>query len=263
MHNIENVFNDFSEISPIPDFITDPEKAAADAVSDLDGNIGKNSDESSWLEDLFEKIFSPVTDLFHHDKEGVDTETISLSPPTDVDFNMEVDYDIEGAAEDWHWQTTDHTCAVCSQEFIINEFTDLNVTEDQLSLIAESAGWLSEEGTPPEYVGNLLELFGIDTVTNYEGTFADLKNTLDQGGRVIVGVDSSVLWTEGFDNYPVTGADHALEVIGIDNSDSGDIRIIINDSGDNDGCAKSYPIDEFMEAWSGSGFYMVSAFPKD
>lgn len=112
-------------------------------------------------------------------------------------------------------------------------------------------------------MGNLLEHFGIDTQTNYEGSIQDIKRTFDQGGRVIVAVDSMALWVDGFGTYPIYGADHAIVVIGIDDSDPLDVQVIVNDSGIEGGSGRAIPYLEFMEAWAPSGGFMVSAFPGD
>ena len=79
------------------------------------------------------------------------------------------------------------------------------------------------------------------------------------------GVPSSgmALWVDGYGNYPIYGADHAVQVIGIDDSNPQDVRVIINDSGIENGCGRSVPYLEFMESWMPSGGFMVSAFPAD
>lgn len=222
-----------------------------------------NEGDASWLQTLVQRIVSPVIDVFEGSENGCETERIA---PSDVQEQAEEGieaHDIEEATEQWHVQDGDYSCAVCTQQFIINEFTDLDVSEEQLCTIAEENGWFEPEaGTAPEDIGNLLELYGIDTQTNYEGSIEEIKSTLDQGGRVIVAVDSMVLWVDGFGNYPVYGMDHAIEVIGIDDSDPLDVRVIINDSGIEGGCGRSVPYLEFMEAWAPSGGFMVSAFPN-
>ena len=138
--------------------------------------------------------------------------------------------------------------------------------EDFVTQLREGSRFDSE-CTNQEFMVNFarryLELYGIDTQTNYEGTIQDIKAALDQGGRVIVAVDSMVLWTDGFGNYPVYGMDHAIEIIGIDDSDPLDVRVIVNDSGIEGGCGQSIPYLEFMEAWAPSGGFMVSAYPND
>ena len=230
--------------------------------------IGKTTelgeDDASWLETLVHRIVSPIVDLFDGSEDGFDTERIAPADTREQAPEGIEAHDVEEAVEEWHVQESDYSCAVCSQQFIINEFMGLDMTEEQLCKIAEAQGWLSPElGTAPRDVGNLLELFGIDTHTNYEGSMSDIKNTLDQGGRVIVAVDSMVLWTEGYGNYPVYGMDHAIEVIGIDDSNPNDIRVIINDSGIENGGGRSVSYLEFMEAWQPSGGFMVSAFPNE
>lgn len=228
--------------------------------------IGKTAEldegDASWLETLVHRMVAPIADIFDHSEEGNDSGAI-FPQKAEAAGNGETEaYSITEAVEEWHVQEGDNSCAVCSQQFIINEFKDLDLTEEQLCDIAEENGWFDpENGTSPSDVGKLLEHFGIETQVNYEGGIDNIKETLSQGGRVIVAVDSMVLWVDGFGNYPVYGADHAIEVIGIDDSDPQDVKVIINDSGTEDGCGQSVPYQEFMEAWTPSGGFMVSAFP--
>ena len=258
---------EFNEFGEQPN-LEIPQATTESVVDSTMLEIGKttelNEDDASWLETLVQRIVSPIIDLFDGDEEGFDTERISPFDRREQPSEGIEAHDVEEAVEEWHVQEKDYSCAVCSQQFIINEFMDLNLTEEQLCKIAEAQGWLNPElGTSPRDVGNLLELFGIDTHTSYEGSMNDIKNTLDQGGRVIVAVDSAVLWTEGYGNYPVYGMDHAIEVIGIDDSNPNDIRVIINDSGIENGGGRSVSYLEFMEAWQPSGGFMVSAFPNE
>lgn len=258
---------EFNEFGEQPN-LEIPQATTESVVDSTMLEIGKttelNEDDASWLETLVQRIVSPIIDLFDGDEEGFDTERISPFDRREQPSEGIEAHDVEEAVEEWHVQENDYSCAVCSQQFIINEFMDLNMTEEQLCKIAEAQGWLNPElGTSPRDVGNLLELFGIDTHTSYEGNMNDIKNTLDQGGRVIVAVDSAVLWNEGYGNYPVYGMDHAIEVIGIDDSNPNDIRVIINDSGIENGGGLTVSYLEFMEAWQPSGGFMVSAFPND
>lgn len=253
----------FEQIQHAADATVDTNAEANTAQLMRDLKAFKLDDEGkAWIESLFDRILHPASDTFKQ-AEDIDTE---LLPPAEQQEASEsiAENHIDEAVENWHMQDGENSCAVCSQQFIINEFTGLDMTEAQLSEIAQAQGWFDPEtGTAPEDVGNLLALFGIDTQVNYEGDISCIKDTLDQGGRVIVGVDSMVLWVDGFGNYPIYGADHAIEVIGIDNSDPGDVRVIINDSGTDSGAGRSVPFSEFMEAWLPSGGFMVSAFPKD
>ncbi len=233
-----------------------------DVIENLKATADLNADEESWFEQLMERIFAPILDIFEPSEGGVDSER--LSPNSDVSEQKIKENDITEAVEEWHIQDGQNSCAVCCQQFIINEFLDLDVSEQELCEIAEQKGWFDpESGTSPANIDNLLELYGIDTQMNETGTIQDIAETLERGGRVIVGVDSEVLWVDGVGNYPWSGADHAIEVIGLDDTDPSDVKVIINDSGTANGCGRVVSLDEFQEAWSLSGGLMVSAFPND
>lgn len=168
--------------------------------------------------------------------------------------------DIEAAAREWHVQEDTYTCAVACQEFIIREYTGGDVTEAELRKLAEIRDWFVETGTPVDDIGKLLEVYGIESSINYEATFQDLRKTLSDGNRTIVAVNNIALSTEWCDGYPFASCNHAIEVIGIDESDPEDIRVIVNDPGVEDGCAKSISYDNFMDAWGTSGGYMMTAY---
>ncbi|MBQ8015501.1 MAG: hypothetical protein IJ264_04865, partial [Clostridia bacterium] len=57
---------------------------------------------------------------------------------------------------------------------------------------------------------------------------------------------------------PDDGADHAVQVIGIDYSDPDNPMVILNDSGHPDGCGEMVPLDDFVDAWEDSGCQMIA-----
>jgi len=159
-------------------------------------------------------------------------------------------------------QLNSDTCAIRSQEFIINQFIGKDIPEDTLVEEAKAHGWY-DHGTAPEDVGKLLELHGIP-VNRYEhANIFNLTSELAQGHKVIIGVDSEELWQQnpilhdiaGF--FGFTGADHAVVVSGIDTTDPDHPKVVISDPGTGD-AAKSYPLDQFVKAWQGGDFSMVS-----
>lgn len=170
--------------------------------------------------------------------------------------------DIDAAAKEWHRQETGYSCAVACQQFILNEYTGGDVSEAALLEIAETNGWYNEAagGTPTNDIGKLLEMYGIDTDINKSATYQDLRNALSQDNRVIVGVNNLSMSTEWADGYPIATANHAIEVIGIDESDPENVRVIVNDPGVEDGCAKSVSLENFIDAWNTSGGYMMTAY---
>ena len=161
---------------------------------------------------------------------------------------------------DWVHQTTPFTCDVVSQEMILHEY-GINASEAQLTYDAASHGWLTDGGTSPQDMAQLLQFHGVPTHTNYNGSIDALTSELAHGHKVIVAVDSSELWNTA---SPVSSwfnshtADHALVVTGLDMSDSSHPKVLVNDPGDPQGAGKSYPLDQFLEAWGGSGNMFVA-----
>lgn len=180
--------------------------------------------------------------------------------PTDSDG---VIGDPTDAMESWHSQTG-NTCAVVSQEFILEDILDREFDEDELRELAEENGWYNN-GTAPEDVGNLLEYYGIETQRSEGNSFEDLRDSLADGNKIIVAVDSDELWNGQSNDFfgPGMDADHAIQVVGIDESDPDDIKIIINDSGVANGQCVEVPVDQFMEAWEDGNGFMVEAFPVE
>jgi hypothetical protein len=167
----------------------------------------------------------------------------------------------------WHQQAHEDTCAVVSQEFILDELTGQDFTEEQLRQEAYENGWYNPgSGTPMECMGNLLEAHGIDVERRSGCTLDDLSEQLAQGQHVIVGLDAEEVWNPGIDDddllcefvgMPEQGANHAVQVIGIDYSDPDNPMVILNDPGSGNGQGLMVPADQFVDAWEDSGNYMV------
>lgn len=191
--------------------------------------------------------------------------------PTSYEGNSDEIYgNPEEDMDNWHMQTHEDTCAVVSQEFILDELTGHDFTENELMHLAEENGWYTPGGgTSFENVGKILEAYGINVERTYDNSLEDIAAKLESGEKIIVGIDSNEIWSDGpgelLDELlsdvlgiPDQGADHAVEVIGIDNSDPNHPVVILNDPGHPDGMGMRVPADEFVEAWEDSGTYMVS-----
>lgn len=159
-------------------------------------------------------------------------------------------------------QSYPDTCAIRCQEFILEQFTGL--PWDETVLVEESAnhGWYNQ-GTSPEHIGNLLELHGVGVNRYFDASIYNLASELGQGHKVIIGVDSGELWDRNpildrlSDALGIGGADHAVVVSGIDTSNPDDIRVMVSDPGTGQAVA-SYPMEQFLDAWEDSHFFMVS-----
>ena len=171
--------------------------------------------------------------------------------------------DPESAMDDWHWQETESSCAVASQEFVLEELTGKEFDEADLRDLAEENGWWTlEGGTAIDDVGNILEYMGLDVERSTGNSISDIEACLENGGGVIVGVDSSEIWEGQNDDLfgPGMDADHAVQVIGIDYSDPDNPMVILNDPGTSNGGGAMVPMDVFEQAWEDSDCFMVEAY---
>ena len=159
-------------------------------------------------------------------------------------------------------QSYPDTCAIRSQEIILRDF-GFDVSEDELVRQSMEKGWYAPgHGTSPEDVGNLLEEYGVEVNQYRNANIFTLSAELAQNHKVIIGVDSGELWHkgawEGFEDFiGLERGDHALLVSGIDTSDTNNVKVILTDPGTGD-VAKEYPVEQFMDAWQDSGFFMVA-----
>ena len=162
----------------------------------------------------------------------------------------------------WTYQEGKYSCAVASQRGIIEEITGINISEVELAEFAESKGWYDpKRGTDPEALGNLLEAFGIDVERKYDTSFLELKDALDRGKEVIVGLDPNEIWNPetGPDGNPLEQPDggHAVQVTGIKMKEDGGVNVVMNDTGIKDGRSKEVAIEDFLNAWADHSNFSV------
>jgi hypothetical protein len=144
----------------------------------------------------------------------------------------------------------------------------LPVSEETLRQEAYQHGWYTPGGgTPIEHIGDLLELHGVPVERHEGATLTQLSEQLQQGHEVIVAVNAEDIWNQHpSDNSPLSSypgipgqqPDHAVEVIGIDNSNPHGPMVILNDPGHPEGKGLEVPVAQFMEAWSTSGNFLMS-----
>jgi hypothetical protein len=195
---------------------------------------------------------------------GPDLPTYDPAVATPVAGDPEADMAL------WHQQEADDTCAVVAQEFVLESLTGEDYTEGELAQLAAENGWYKPPtGTPFKHTDSLLEAAGVPTETQYGGTVEDITQSLEEGNKVIVGVDSDEIWNLGLnprldemkgDPIPGQDANHAVEVTGIVETAQGP-QVVINDPGHPDGAGRMIPLSEFESAWMDADAYMVTAGP--
>lgn len=170
----------------------------------------------------------------------------------------------------WHMQEQMDTCAVASQEFVLEGLTGVDFDEAALAQEAIDNGWYQPGGgTSMANLDSLLEAHGVATETHFDGTVTEIEQALAEGNKVIVPLDSGEIWEQGEDPYlddivgdpmPGQGADHAVEVIGVVDTPEGRM-VVLNDPGHPDGRGEMIPVAEFENAWADSDSFWVNAGP--
>ena len=178
-----------------------------------------------------------------------------------ADLNINDYSGVYGTPFNPYQQAYNDTCAIKSQQLILNEF-GIAVTEDQLVQYSSERGWYNGNGTAMEDVGKILADAGIPCTQSVDANIYDIANELAQGHKVIVAVDSGELWDNGIldwlkDIFLGDTPDHALIVAGIDMTDPNNPMVILTDPGTGQP-AQPYPLDQFMDAWGDSQNFMVS-----
>ena len=172
----------------------------------------------------------------------------------------------------WELQNLPDNCAVAAQSSILSQF-GIDVSMDEATYVAMANGWYAPGfGMSPDDLGNILEVYGVPTHSVEYATIEQLASELQQGHRVLVGVNSDELWDQGTkgdfwnwfqevsgrDTSTFSPADHAVAVTGLDLSDINNPQVILNDPGHPDGAGQTYPLDQFMDAWENSDFHYTS-----
>lgn len=167
---------------------------------------------------------------------------------------------LEKDMETWHMQNSAVSCAVCCQEFIAEQVTGQEFTEQAFCDLAESQGWFDPEtGTAPGDVGKILEYMGFDVSCQEGITVQELAQMLENGEKIIVGVNNMVLMNPELANIPGMSANHAVQVIGMDVADPSNIQVILNDPGTPDGRGIRHRLDVFEAAWNTGNRFTISA----
>lgn len=163
--------------------------------------------------------------------------------------------------QEWEYQGDTNRCALYAQKFVIEELRDTEIDIEELARFAEGNGWFGEEsGTPLLNMDKVLEHFGIQSEMSFYNDISDIERCLQNGGKAIVSIDADEIWY-GEDNdlfTPNDAPNHAVEVIGIDRSDPDEPMVILNDSGNPQGCGEMIPLETFLDAWEDGNCQMIS-----
>lgn len=206
---------------------------------------------TAWTAPLGSESSSPYTTY-----SGSDSDAVAGEPLQSMDH--------------WELQSKPDTCAVVAQMMVIEELTGRDLTQEDVVRVAENAGVYAEGmGTPQELLGGVIEAYGLEAETINHASISDIESHLNSGEKMVVAVRADDYWNPEAGSMdeqlyktlglPDPGANHCVEVIGIDRSDPQHPQVIVNDSGHPDGRGMAIPMDQFEDAWANSGNFLVTA----
>jgi predicted double-glycine peptidase len=166
--------------------------------------------------------------------------------------------DPAAAASYWRYQQQDYDCAEMAVADVVGQITGREPTEEQVTATAGNIPSVSHPGPiyrPSDKTKNsdlpvLLAHYGIQAAAVHINTDA-LAQDLDQGHKVIVGLNDKILWNKPGDR---TQENHFVVVTGIDTK-AGVVHL--NDSGIKAGRDEQVPIATFGQAWATSDNFAV------
>ena len=141
-------------------------------------------------------------------------------------------------------------CAVKAQQMVLHNY-GIEVSVEELTELAKKQGWFEEgKGSAFDFVGELLNHYGVESVQMRNAGVYHIMHELSQGHKIIVGVDADADADEG-------QAQHVMLVAGIDTTDPNHLKVVVRDPSHPEQ-NNTYSANEFMERWKHTGCFMVS-----
>jgi len=223
-----------------------------------------------WFEDMWTSFAEYIEDVWNDWSTPIDSEGTGPYPTFTGPDSDAIAGEPTEAMDHWELQNRPDTCAVVAQMMVVEELTGKNLSQDDVVRIAENAGvYVEGMGTPQELLGEVIEAYGLETETINDASVSDIESHLNKGEKMIVAVRADDYWNPEAGSMdeqlykslglPDPGANHCVQVIGIDRSDPKHPQVIVNDPGHPDGRGMTIPMDQFEDAWANSGNLLVTA----
>lgn len=183
------------------------------------------------------------------------TDAAPLPPAPRVDFAMHGDP--AAAAPYWRYQQQEFDCGEMAAADVIGQLSGHSPTEDEITGMAANIASVAHPG--PIYSGGKTSNKDLPVLLAHYGVAADIFHPstdalvarLDEGRKVIVGVNDKVLWNTRGNR---TRQNHFVVVTGIDTK----ARVVhMNDSGIPAGRDEQVSIATFETAWVASNNFAV------
>lgn len=151
----------------------------------------------------------------------------------------------------------DNLCAIRCEGYALRTL-GVDITDDELTMMAEKRGLLNDDGTALYNIGQLSSQYGLYVSRKYNCTVSDIERSLNHGDVVMAVIDNTELSldpqeAERIDRLYGELPNHALIIKSIDIDRN--IVTLLN-PGENDEL-NDYPLDVFLEAWDDSANYLI------
>ena len=162
------------------------------------------------------------------------------------------------AAPYWRYQQQDYDCGEMAVADVVGEITGHQPTEDEVTAAAENLPSVNHSGPiyrPASRTSNsdlsvLLAHYGIQAASVHTNTDSLIQD-LDQGRKVIVGLNDKIIWNKPGDR---TVENHFVVVTGIDTRAG---MVHLNDTGSSVGRDEQVSMANFEQAWGTSNNFAV------
>lgn len=139
-------------------------------------------------------------------------------------------------------------CAIKAQQMVLRNY-GVEVSIEELTALARKNGWFVEgKGSAFDFVGELLNHYGVEAVQMRNAGIYHIMHELSQGHKIIVGVDA--------DNEEAQSK-HVMLVAGIDTTDPDNLKVTVKDPSHSEK-DQVYDAKDFMQRWNHTGCFMVS-----
>ena len=139
-------------------------------------------------------------------------------------------------------------CAIKAQQMVLHNY-GIEVSTEELTALAKKQGWFEEgKGSAFDFVGELLNHYGVEAVQMRNAGVYHITHELSQGHKIIVGVDADT--DEAL-------AQHVMLVAGIDTTDPDNLKVEVKDPSHPEQDTV-YTANAFLERWRHTGCFMVA-----
>ena len=150
-------------------------------------------------------------------------------------------------------------CAIKAQQMVLRNY-GIEVSVEELTELAKKNGWFEEgKGSAFDFVGELLNTYGVEAVQMRNAGIYHIMHELSQGHKIIVGVDddSPIQETDADEAFGFDGAQHVMLVVGIDTTDKDNLKVVVRDPSHPEK-DQVYDAKDFMQRWNNTGCFMVA-----